>query len=536
MATAPSTSSKTPPLWTKGDWNALSGYGSNLLINVLLLTTMLQFVVGMPAEFIFSRVLPGLGVMLFLSTMYYSWLAYDMARKTGRRDVCALPSGPGVGHIFIVTFVVMLPIKLMTGDFMRAWEAGMAWIFMQGIVVVIGGFAGQWIRKIAPRAALLSALAGIALTYIAIRPLTEMYLAPVIGLVCFAVVLLDWFGGIRPIGRLPAGIAVIVVGTAIAWGSNLVGLNYGGLSVEGVRQAFVHFGFQIPIPSLGYTFSGFEFAAMLLITAIPFGIYDVIEAIDNVESAAGAGDDFSTRKVLVADGVISMIGAALGNPFMLVVYIGHPAWKHMGGRIGYAGASGLFILTLSLLGIIPLILAIVPVAAVFPILVFIAMVIGSQAFRETPSKHAPAIVLGIIPHLFHWASDLIKNSLGAAGIDSVTPEIRANMAQDGILFDSFETLGGGAVLTGIVLSATAVYVIEGKLRLAAAFIATGAVFTFFGLMHSTQLGIGQSPTLVVCYLLIAGMILASDAFARRAPSPFSSEIGEPDDLTEPVKG
>ncbi|WP_394730747.1 hypothetical protein [Altererythrobacter sp. GH1-8] len=515
-----------PTIWTKGDWNAFFGYGSNLLVNVLLLTSMLRFVIDMPAEFIFARVLPAVGVMLCVSALYYSWLAYDLAKRTGRSDVCALPSGPGVGHIFIVTFVVMLPIKLMTGDYVRAWEAGMAWIFIQGVVVVLGGFAGNWIRHIAPRAALLSALAGIAITYIAIRPLSEMYITPVIGLICFAIVLLDWFGGFRAFGKIPAGIAVIVVGTLIAWGSNLFDLNYGGLTLEGVRQSFLHFGFQIPIPAIGHVFSGFEFASILLITAIPFGIYDVIEAIDNVESAAGAGDDFSTRKVLVADGLISILGASLGNPFMLVVYIGHPAWKSMGGRIGYAGASGLLMLGLGLLGIVPLILAVVPVAAVYPILLFIAMVIGSQAFRETPSKHAPAIVLGIIPHLFHWAGDLMKNALGAAGVKEITPEIRESMASNGIMLEGFEILGGGAVLTGIILSATAVYVIDGKLKLAAAFIATGAVFTFFGLMHSRELGLGQSPTLVICYLVISVIILLSQRFRKTESSPLSTEIGD----------
>ena len=120
-----------PPLWTNGDWNAFFGYGSNLLVNVLTITGMLRFALGMPAEFIFSRVLPALGVMLFMSSAYYAWLAYDLAKRTGRRDVCALPSGPGVGHIFIVTLVVMLPIKQLTGDYVKAWEAGMAWVFLQ---------------------------------------------------------------------------------------------------------------------------------------------------------------------------------------------------------------------------------------------------------------------------------------------------------------------------------------------------------------------------------------------------------------------
>jgi hypothetical protein len=64
----------------------------------------------------FSSVTPpsALGLMMCLSTMYYGWLAYRLASKTGRDDVCALPSGVSVPHMFIVTFVIMLPITLKT--------------------------------------------------------------------------------------------------------------------------------------------------------------------------------------------------------------------------------------------------------------------------------------------------------------------------------------------------------------------------------------------------------------------------------------
>ena len=48
----------------------------------------------------------------------------------------------------------------MTGDYVKAWEAGMAWVFLQSIVVAIGGVCGQWIRKVTPRAALLGAWPG----------------------------------------------------------------------------------------------------------------------------------------------------------------------------------------------------------------------------------------------------------------------------------------------------------------------------------------------------------------------------------------
>ena len=91
--------------WVPGDWNAFFGFGTNILVNVLVLTGLLRFVLKMPDSLVFGRILPALGLMLFLSTVYYAWLAYRLAQKTGRTDVCALPSGISVPHMFVVTGV-----------------------------------------------------------------------------------------------------------------------------------------------------------------------------------------------------------------------------------------------------------------------------------------------------------------------------------------------------------------------------------------------------------------------------------------------
>jgi hypothetical protein len=107
---------KRPALWTPGDWNAFFGFGTNILVNMLVLTGLLRFVLKMPDSLVFGRILPALGLMMCLSTMYYAFLAYRLALKTGRGDVCALPSGVSVPHMFIVTFVIMLPITLKTND------------------------------------------------------------------------------------------------------------------------------------------------------------------------------------------------------------------------------------------------------------------------------------------------------------------------------------------------------------------------------------------------------------------------------------
>ncbi|MCC5024319.1 MAG: hypothetical protein J6386_16700 [Candidatus Synoicihabitans palmerolidicus] len=116
MTTTTASTPFRPKLWVAGDWNAFFGFGTNILVNVLTLTGLLRFVLEFPNDFVFGRILPAVGLMLCMSTCYYAWLAYSLAKRTGRNDVCTLPSGPGVGHMFICVFVVMLPIKLATGD------------------------------------------------------------------------------------------------------------------------------------------------------------------------------------------------------------------------------------------------------------------------------------------------------------------------------------------------------------------------------------------------------------------------------------
>src|SRR4249920_699307 len=386
---------KRPTLWTPGDWNAFFGFGTNILVNMLVLTGLLRFVLKMPDSLVFGRILPALGLMMCLSTMYYAFLAYRLALRTGRTDVCALPSGVSVPHMFVVTFVIMLPITIKTGDPVKGWEAGLTWVFIQSFVLMIGGYLGPYIRKVTPRAALLGTLAGVSIAFISLRPALEMFMTPVIGIVCFAIILVSWFGGVRFFKGIPAGLIAIAVGSAIAWGSTALGLNYGGMSLEKLGGSFSNFGFSIPLPAFDHVFSGFQFLGVILVTAIPFGIYDLVEALDNVESASVAGDSFPTTRVLSADGVISLIGCLMGNPFINAVYIGHPGWKAMGGRIGYSAATGVLVILLCWFGTISLMLALVPTIAILPILLYIGMLIGAQAFQETPHRHAPAIILSV---------------------------------------------------------------------------------------------------------------------------------------------
>src|SRR6187402_3369283 len=462
MSTLTGTAGKSefkPALWTPGDWNAFFGFGTNILVNMLVLTGLLRFVLKMPDSLVFGRILPALGLMMCLSTTYYAFLAYRLALKTGRSDVCALPSGVSVPHMFIVTFVIMLPITLKTNDPIKGWEAGLVWVFFQSFILMIGEFIAPYIRKITPRAALLGTLAGVSVTFISMRPALEMYMTPIIGLTCFAIILVSWFGGFRYPKGIPAGLVAIAAGMLLAWGSTLLGFGYGGMTAQKVGDAFANFGFSVPVPAFGTVFSGFEYLGVILVTAIPFGIYDLVEAMDNVESAESAGDAYPTTQVLTADGVVSLIGCLMGNPFINAVYIGHPGWKAMGGRIGYSAATGLMVIVLSWFGIIALVSSLIPVVAISPILLYIGMLIGAQVFQETPRSHAPAVVLALVPHLAAWCKTLMDGALTAAGTSAAAIGM-VKLGQVGVLYHGLEVLSGGAILTGLVLGAIGVFVIE----------------------------------------------------------------------------
>ena len=503
-----------PAWWVPGDWNGFFGLFTNVLLNVIVLTTLCLYVVQLPADTVFGRVLPALGIALPLGNLFYAYLAREMAQKEGRADVTAMPYGPSVPHMFIVVFVVMLPVYLTTKNPVLAWQAGLAWCFIIGVIVLLGAFVGPWIRAMTPRAAMLGTLAGISIAFISMRPAFQMWEFPWIAFVCFAIVLIAWTANIRLPGGVPGGLAAVIVGTAIGWLAALFGWS-DYMKAGEVAQSMQQFGLHVPLFS-GDVFTGLGNFAPLLATAIPLGIYNFTEAMNNVESASAAGDNYNLRKILLADGLGAVVGSMLGSPFPPAVYIGHPGWKAVGGRIGYSLATGICIALVCFLGLTALLLKVIPLVAILPILLYIGLVIGAQAFQASPSNHAPAVVLAIIPNVAEWARINIDGSLGAAGT-SAAQIGAAKLAQNGVLYDGMASLGSGSVLVGMVLGAFAVFIIDRQLNRAAITAFIGAALAWVGLIHGAQLGWAASPMVALGYALMGMICLAANMQRTEAP-------------------
>jgi len=490
-------------IWVKSDWNGFFGLFTNNLTNVLTMAVLLSFVVGLPDSFVYGKILPAVGLAIFLASIYYSFMAYRLAKKTGRSDVTALPSGSSVPHMFLIVFAVIGPVYWSTNDATLAWAAGLIWAAVEGLIEVLGIGIGLKIRQWIPRSAMLGALAGVSITYIALNPAFSVFFVPYIGLVSLAIVLLGFVGKVKMPFNLPVGLVAIILGIVIGWVS-------GFMNLPNLIASFDNLGVYLPTLTLQTLLNqeGLTAVAPIIIAAIPLGIYNFLETIDNVESASAAGDDYSTQEALAADGITTLIGVAFGSPFPTAVFIGHPGWKEAGARIGYSAATGLGVLLMTSLGIVPVLLAIVPLPALYPILLYIGIVITTQAFTAADFKYAPAAVVAMIPWLAEWTQHAMDTALGAAGTNATTLGNQA-LTDAGINYLGAANLGAGAIVVGMILGSIVVYIIDRKFLYATIAALIAVLLSFFGVIHSpTSVGFLPNAGMTLGYIIMALVFLA----------------------------
>nr|MDT0664629.1 regulator [Micromonospora sp. DSM 115978] len=296
--------------------------------------------------------------------------------------------------------------------------------------------------------------------FISMRPAAQMWDAAWIALPVFGLLLIGLLTDIRLPWNLPIGGVALLVGTAIGW----IG---GFMDAPAVGDAAENIAVSLPTLNFDRLIDGLSDISPLLATAIPLGIYNFTEGMTNVESAASAGDSYNLRPILLADGFGAVLGAALGSPFPPAVYIGHPGWKAAGGRTGYSLATGVVIALLCFLGLFGLLNAVLPMPAIVPILLYIGLLIGAQAFQVSPKAHGAAVVAAIIPNIASWAAGLIDNTVTTAtqAAANLTPAVTLEITdealeQNSVLLHGLHTLGDGAVLAGLVLGSIVAFIID----------------------------------------------------------------------------
>jgi AGZA family xanthine/uracil permease-like MFS transporter len=471
-ATPAPDSARTPRWFAAGDVNGFLGLALDNTTNLVILSSLLIGVFGFPADLVLGRMLPGTALGVLVGDLAYTFMAVRLMRRTGRTDVTAMPFGIDTPTLFAMVFGVLGPVKLTTGDPVRAWKVGMAVTITIGLAKVALSFTGDWVRRVVPRAALLGSIAGVAMLLIAFLPMLKVLRDPLVGLVALVVLLLVLLGGVRmPLG-IPGAFAAVLVGAAIFWGRAALG---GGPGLPATAGAL---GLAIPWPTLAWL-DGVHDALPYLSIAVPFALVTIIGGIDNTESAMAAGDEYRTRDVLLTEALATVLTGLCGGVSQNTPYIGHPAYKAMGARAGYTLVTGLVIGIGAAIGALGVLVAVLPEAAVAPILIFIGLEITAQAFLASPPRHGAAVALTFVP----VAATVVLIELGS--ILAALGKSPAELTGEGsAAYRALLTLGNGFILTALLWGSALVFIIERRAAAAALVFALASLATVFGLIHS----------------------------------------------------
>lgn len=496
---------------SKGDLDGFFGLFIDNLLQLLLILTLCPLLCGIGAPEVTSKILPGAALSILAGNFFFAWQAWNLARTEKREDVTAMPYGINTVSLFAFIVFVMAPVYRQTGDARIAWKAGLFACLLSGLMEIAGAFCGDFIRRHTPRAALLSSLAGIAITFIAMGFVFQIFASPAVGLVPMLLILICYAGRIRLPLDLPAGFAAVLLGALLAHGLRAI-----GWAPPGLPPSPVAVGFHPPVWAAG-DLAGFIFSKegwIHLPVIIPMGLFNVIGSLQCLESAAAAGDRFPTRSSLLANGFGSLVAACLGSPFATTLYIGHPGWKEMGARWSYSWLNGVVVSVLALGGWIGGVLRVIPLEVTLGILLWIGVVITAQAFQASPPRHAIAVATGLIPALAAWLLVQIETSLTVAGttLAETAPRFAPTLHIHGVI-----ALSQGFLLTSILFAATTAFVVDGRKKHAAVTLVLAAILSGLGLIHAYRLtpnGVENhfawftaAPGFSVAYLSVALAVL-----------------------------
>ena len=530
-------------LFVKGDWEGFFSVFINHLVQFLILVALCHDVLGFSTELVYGRILPGVAISFLIGNVFYAWQALRLARAEGRDDVCALPYGINTPSLIAFVFLVMLPAKQIAiaqgaPDPERiAWQAGLLATLAAGILEMVTAFFARRILDVTPRAAMLATLSGIGMGFLALGFVFQTYARPIVGLTTLFAVFILFFGRRQVVWQLPGSLCVLVLGGLLAWMTGLAPIGADPLGPLGVYY---------PESALGETWAALQAGQLFpyLSIIVPMGLLSAISSLQNLESAAAAGDTFQAKPSLVANG-LGTVGAALfGSPFPMSIYIGHPALKAVGARAGYSALNGAAVALMCLSGTFALVAWAVPPDAGIAIIVWIGLVITAQAFEVTPTRHMAAVAVGMVPALVAWTTLIAKTALRSAGFGAadgmaLSPALVEAAHANNFFIDGGFALEQGFIYSAMILSAMTVLIIDGRFVSAALWSLSAASLSLVGLMHSWQftpgdtvvsiplleaLVNGRATALVpaweyaLAYLLVAAMLVAARWLTRAAKS------------------
>ncbi|WNK19092.1 NCS2 family permease [Halomonas piscis] len=475
------------PWYKKEDTDAFFALFQNNIANfVVIAISMLGM--GFPTSIVYGQVLPGAAVAVMVGNFYYAFTAARLARRENRTDVTALSYGISTPVMFVFLFGVLLPAKQLTGDAELAWQVAVAACLISGAIEAAISLVGRWVQYHLPRAAMLGAVAGVALTFIAGEMLFKTLEVPVVGLVVLALIIVGLVARVSMPLRIPTSLFAIILGTLLAY---LIGATDDGK----FSDAFTYIGFYPLLPSLAW-FDGLGLLATgmlsVLTVVLPITLYNAIETMNNVEAMEAAGDKYDVRECQAVDGIGTVIGALFGGVFPTTVYIATVGAKWMGAGRGYSLLNGAVYALATMFGLIAALAAIIPVSVVAPILVFVGVSMIATAFQSNDTRYYPAVALAMLPYFANYLMTRFNRDAGdvVSGISG-----------------AIEAMGQGSMFMAIFLGAMAVSVIDHQFRRAAAFAVLAAGFSFVGLMHASKMAFSAAPDFVIGYLAMAALFV-----------------------------
>jgi len=461
--------------WARsGDFSAFLGLTFDNVAQLIVFSTILIQVFDYPADIVLGKMLPGTAAGVLIGDLIYTWLAFRLAKKTGRDDVTAMPLGIDTVSLFGLTFGALGPLYQRTGDAELAWQAGMALMVFMGVFKLLVTWPAARLRRWIPQAAMLGTIGAIGICLIAFMPMLELFENPVVGLFSLFLLLLVLLRRVEMPLRLPPVLLVVAVSTALFYSLGSLGwLPHAPLFPESPG-----FAVTIPWPTTGF-WLGMSLAVDYLPLALPLAFATIIGGIDNVESAASAGDVYDTRSILLTEGFSTLVAGLVGGVVQTTPYIGHPAYKRMGGRAAYTLATALFVGLGGIFGYLSWLVHVLPEAAIVPILVFIGIEIGAQAFQAVPRRHGPAVAACFIPVMASTILILVDQMVAGAGSSGM-----ALAGEAGVRYQSLLILGAGFVFSAMIFGSVVAHLIDGRFVAAAGVLFLGAVAALFGIIHS----------------------------------------------------